>query len=104
IVADSYWNSRVARNALAVTWAEHPTAQQSSAAFRAKATDFLAGEAQRTLFALGDAPAALQGARVVEAEYEYPFLAHASLEPMNCTAHFSDGKLEVWAPTQNPQS
>lgn len=105
IVADSYWNARVARNALKVTWAEHPTAQQSSAAFRAKATEFLAGEAQRTLFAQGDAPAALQGARVVEAEYEYPFLAHASLEPMNCTAHFQqDGKLEVWAPTQNPQS
>ncbi|WKW13256.1 molybdopterin-dependent oxidoreductase [Pseudogemmatithrix spongiicola] len=104
IVADSYWNSRVARNALKVTWAEHPTAQQSSAAFRAKATEFLAAEPQRTLFAQGDAPATLQGASVVEAEYEYPFLAHASLEPMNCTAHFKDGKLEVWAPTQNPQS
>ncbi|MBA3853093.1 MAG: xanthine dehydrogenase family protein molybdopterin-binding subunit [Gemmatimonas sp.] len=104
IVADSYWNSRVARNALKVTWAEHPTAQQSSAAFRTKATEFLATEPQRTLFAMGDAPAALQGASVVQAEYEYPFLAHASLEPMNCTAHFVDGKLEVWAPTQNPQS
>lgn len=104
IVADSYWNARVARNALKVTWAEHPTAQQSSAAFRAKATEFLAGEPQRTLFAMGDAAAALPGAQLVEAEYEYPFLAHASLEPMNCTAHFADGKLEVWAPTQNPQS
>lgn len=103
IVADSYWNARVARNALQVTWAEHPTAQQSSAAFRATATQFLAGEPQRTLFAQGDA-AATRGARSVEAEYEYPFLAHASLEPMNCTAHFADGKLEVWAPTQNPQS
>lgn len=104
IVADTYWNSRQARNALKVTWAEHPTAQQSSAAFRTKATEFLAGEPQRALFTQGDAAAALQGARVVEAEYEYPFLAHASMEPMNCTAHFADGKLEVWAPTQNPQS
>jgi isoquinoline 1-oxidoreductase beta subunit len=104
IVADTYWNARVARNALKVSWAEHPTAQQSSAAFRAKATEFLAGEPQRTLFAQGDAASAVAGARVVEAEYEYPFLAHASLEPMNCTAHFADGKLEVWAPTQNPQS
>ena len=104
IVADSYWNARVARNALKVTWAEHPTAQQSSAAFRAKATEFLGGAPQHLMRNDGDVDAAMGGGTVVEAEYEYPFLAHAALEPMNCTAHFADGKLEVWAPTQNPQS
>lgn len=104
IVADTYWNSRVARNALKVTWAEHATSQQSSAAFRSRATELLATEPQRTLRSDGDLSAALATGTVVEAEYEYPFLAHAALEPMNCTAHFAEGKLEVWAPTQNPQS
>jgi len=40
----------------------------------------------------------------VSAEYAYPFVAHAALEPQNCTASFRDGKLEIWAPTQAPQN
>ena len=104
IVADTYWNARQARNRLRVSWASHPTEQQSSEAFRAKATEFFKGAPQRSLRNDGDVAAHGRGATVVEAEYEYPFLAHASMEPMNCTAHFKDGKLELWAPTQNPQS
>jgi isoquinoline 1-oxidoreductase beta subunit len=104
IVADTYWNARVARNALRVTWADHPTVAQGTAAFRAKAQEFFAAAPQRSLRNDGDVASALAAGTVVEATYEYPFLAHATLEPMNCTAHFQDGKLEVWAPTQNPQA
>jgi isoquinoline 1-oxidoreductase beta subunit len=104
IVADTYWNARTARQRLRVTWADHPTAQQSSAAFRAKAKELHAGAPQRALRTDGDVTAAVAGGTAIEATYEYPFLAHATLEPMNCTASFADGKLEIWAPTQNPQN
>jgi isoquinoline 1-oxidoreductase beta subunit len=102
IVADSWWAAHSARRRLRVTWAEHPTSAQSSASFRATAAEFFATSPQRTLRNEGDVSAAFASGTVVEAEYEYPFLAHATLEPMNCTAHYSDRKLEIWAPTQNP--
>jgi isoquinoline 1-oxidoreductase beta subunit len=104
IVADTYWHARSARSRLRVQWAEHPTAAQSSAGFAAKATEFFAAAPQRSLRADGDVAAALAAGTVVEARYEYPFLAHATLEPMNCTASVRDGRAEIWAPTQNPQA
>ncbi len=53
----------------------------------------------------GDPKGALAGAaKTIEAAYSYPFVAHSPLEPMNTTAAFKDGKLELWSPTQNPGS
>jgi isoquinoline 1-oxidoreductase beta subunit len=104
IVGDTWWATRAARNKLKVTWAEHPTSQQSSALFAKQAADLSKQPAHRNLRKDGDIDTALQGGKVVKAEYHYPFISHAPLEPQNCTAHFKDGKLEVWAPTQTPQS
>ena len=104
IVADSWWQARSARTRLRVAWSEGATAAQSSERFAAKAAELAAAPPQRTLRRDGDVDAALgAAARVVRATYDYPFLAHATLEPMNCTARWMDGKLEIWAPTQMPQ-
>ena len=92
-----------ARKKLKVTWDEGPTADAEQRGFATRAPE-LAGQppASRSRDD-GDADAALAGAaKVVEAAYSYPFIAHAPLEPQNCTAQFKDGKLEIWAPTPEP--
>lgn len=105
IAADTWWAAQRARKKLVVRWAEGPTAAQGSIGFAQRAEQLARGPAARTLRRDGDPDAALAGAaKVVEATYTYPFLAHAPMEPQNCTARFHDGKLELWAPTQNPES
>lgn len=104
VVADSWWAARKGRNALEIQWAEHPTSAQSSAGFAAKAAELAKAPPQRTDRSDGDVDTALKSAaKVVAATYSYPFIAHAPLEPQNCTASVKDGKVEIWAPTQNPE-
>lgn len=105
IVGDSWWLVNKARQKLEVEWAAHPTSEQSSASFAAKAAEFAKSAPMRSLRKDGDVDAALaSAAKTVEAEYFYPFIAHAPLEPQNCTALFKDGKMEIWAPSQSPSS
>ena len=104
VVGDSWWAARKGRNQLQTKWADHPTSAQSTAAFNKRAAELAAGKPEMNLRKDGDVDAALKGAaKTVEAAYAYPFLAHAPMEPQNTTAVFKDGKLEIWAPTQNPQ-
>jgi isoquinoline 1-oxidoreductase beta subunit len=103
IVADTWWQAQKARQRLKVDWTDMPHATDSSAGFDAQAAKLATQPPQGEVRVEGDTEAALKGAaRQVKATYAYPFLAHATLEPMNCTASFKDGKLEIWAPTQNP--
>ncbi len=105
IVADHWWAAESARRKLVVTWNEGATAAQTSQGFATTAAQLSRGPGAKVLQNDGDVDTAFAGAaKVVEAAYFYPFIAHAPLEPQNCTAHFSGGKLEIWAPTQNPQS
>src|SRR4029453_14193107 len=104
VVADDFWHALTARKALEVTWDEGETAKQGTATFDARAAALFKEPPQRSIRKDGDAKAALaKAAKVVTAEYSYPFLSHAQLEPQNCTAQFADGKLTVWAPTQTPE-
>ncbi len=104
IVADHWWAAESARRKLVVTWNEGATAGQTSEGFATTAAQLSRGPGAKVLQNDGNVDAAFaSAAKVVEAAYFYPFIAHAPLEPQNCTAHLKDGKLEIWAPTQNPQ-
>lgn len=103
IVATRWWYANEARKKLTVTWDEGPNAAHSSTGYAAKAAELFT---QKPAFAVrmdGNVETALAGAaKKVEAKYTFPFISHAQLEPGNCTAKFSEGKLEVWAPSQTP--
>ena len=101
VVANSYWAAKKGREALKITWDEGPNAQLSSAEISRIYAD--AAKAIRTgARKEGDAVSALAGAaKTMDAVYEVPFLAHATMEPMNCTAHVRKDNCEVWVGTQN---
>lgn len=105
IIGETWWAAQSARRTLRVRWDEGATAGQSSAAIATRAAELATQPPQRSLRKDGDPDAALaSAAKTVEAAYFYPFIAHAPMEPQNCTAQFNDGTVEIWAPSQTPQS
>ncbi len=100
VIAVDTWTAWKALDAIPLRWEEGDGARASTRAIREEYRQAAATEgaiAERR----GDARAAiLRAPRVIEANYEIPFAAHAPLEPMNCTAHLHDGVCEIWAPTQ----
>jgi isoquinoline 1-oxidoreductase beta subunit len=105
IVGDSWWQVQTARKKLNVVWDEGPTATQSSVGFETKSVELSKQPAQRSLRKDGDFDGAMKSAaKTAAGAYFYPFISHAPLEPQNTTANFKDGKLEIWSPTQQPQS
>ena len=107
VIADGYWQARKALDKLAVEFSDGGNgAATQDGIFEqfAAAMDGSAGEGRvQDDFVSGDAATALDAAaQVVEAEYRVPFLAHATMEPMNCTAWVHDGRCELWLGTQNP--
>ncbi len=103
IVADSTWSAFSARKQLKITWDEGSVADESWDGFVTKARADSGKPGQRVLRKDGDTEGTLaQAAKVVEAEYLYPFISHANLEPQNTTAHWKDGVMEIWSPSQNP--
>ncbi len=103
VVADSTWAAMQGREALAITWDEGPSAGLDSAGIR-KMFEESAKKTGMVARSEGDAAGALAAAaKKLEAIYEFPFLAHATMEPMNCVADVRKDGAEIWAPTQSPQ-
>jgi isoquinoline 1-oxidoreductase beta subunit len=107
VVADGYWQAKQALDRLSIEYEASGNDQiEQSDIYEQFVTDLQqadTNDAREVDFEIGDAEAAMSAAgKVVEAEYRVPYLAHATLEPMNCTVWVRDGTCELWTGTQNP--
>jgi len=105
VVADSTWAAEQGRKALAVTWDEGSGAAESSEHLLQQFRELEAGGGLKTIRTAGDVDRAWRvAATKVDLTFQQPLLAHATLEPQNCTAHVREGRCEVWGPLQMPTS
>lgn len=101
VIADGVWGAMEGRRLLNVEWDQGPNRGLNSAAI-SESLHKAANQKAVAFFTAGDV--AKTSGRKVEAAYDLPFLAHAPMEPGNCTAHFRGSSCELWAPTQVPQA
>jgi isoquinoline 1-oxidoreductase beta subunit len=105
VVADTWWHAHKALQALPIVWDEGEGATRSSATIAEHLAEGIAAPQVYISRDEGDAPKAIgEAVTRVEATYSTPFLAHATMEPMNCTARITPTRGEVWVPTQNGEA
>ncbi|MFZ0590483.1 MAG: xanthine dehydrogenase family protein molybdopterin-binding subunit [Bryobacteraceae bacterium] len=105
VVADSTWIAMQARKQLQIEWDLGPNATESSETLRRQFRRIV-DSPMKVVLNQGNADDAISNApaeRKVEADYELPFQAHATMEPMNCTMHIGPNQAEAWAPVQGPE-
>src|SRR5690242_1803404 len=102
VVATSTWAALQGRKALNITWDKGPGKSESAASLKGQLREKAAGPPTVVVAERGNVHDALANAhKKIEADYEMPFQAHATMEPMNTTVHVrEDGRIEVWSPTQ----
>jgi len=104
VVADNFWRAKEALKAMPIVWDFGPAASTDSGEFRAEYHAALDGPLANG-GGYGDVDAAFASpAKLVEAVYEVPYLAHAPMEPLNATAHWRGDRIDVWMGTQSPES
>jgi isoquinoline 1-oxidoreductase beta subunit len=105
VVADTWWRAKSALDAMPITWEEGENAKVSSATIAEHLKEGLSAPKAYAGRNEGDALKAIAGAaKKVEATYSTPFLAHATMEPMNCTAKITADRAEIWVATQNGEA
>ena len=103
VVGKTSWHAKQAAQVVAVQWAQREGGGLDSERIGAELLTHVQADKGTAFFTKGDAAQAESTAKaLVQAVYHAPYLAHATMEPMNCTAQVKDGKVEVWAPTQVP--
>ncbi len=104
VIAEKFWQAQKAASELKITWDGGKLGGLDSKRIRDAAVERVKDEPVHTLRSDGDAESSLEDSdlTVVEATYEAPYLAHATMEPMNATVHVQDGKVKIWAPNQSP--
>ncbi len=103
VVGKTTWHARQGALAVDVDWQQRPGGGLDSRAIAAELDAAVRSREGHVFHERGDVGAAEAKGRQVESWYRAPYLAHATMEPMNCTAQVRDGKVEVWVPTQVPQ-
>ena len=102
VVADSYWRAKEALKSVNAVFEELGNENVSSATIYEQFDASLAGDESDKDREIGDTQAAFDSAAdVIEASYRVPYLAHAAMEPMNCTVHLKDGRANIWTSTQD---